>query len=392
MKLTAETAQAQLQERIRTGADEQHKLIEAVARMVIRDRLAPPACMEFCPQFDDLGGLSLTLCRAPGGPIVETDLRIHRHALNQLATKVLHPMTDVSRLLAGGGTIETIWMRELLAYNFNERFHKMKFVERGGRGSAFLCRIVNDQLRGFLSRSFNRHLASKPLLAAFVEACRGANAQPVEAITSDVRLSLKCFKPLIFEPFPGEFVAVGVEWSNSDFGAGRLTVCMTLLRISSGTSVVLAEQFAKVHLGSVIEDSEIELSDETAAKEVDTQASAIRDAVKELLSEKYIERLLHGIALAHEEEIPWGRLKSKLKDFLYKEELATIETLLSNNTMADLPPVGTGADGKPLPTRWWASNIIAQIAGGVADEDRKIELQRQAGKLVEEFVKKDEER
>lgn len=386
-----ERAIARLAERIQFGKEQQEAMIARVANMVIRDRLPPPSLMEFAPQYDDHGGLSLSILRTASGPLVETDLRLHRHALNQLAAKVGLPMTFVNRLLKEGGSDETFWERQLLADNFNELFHRMKFIERGGRPSAFLCRIVGDQLRGFLSRSFNRHLASRPLLLAYVDACSQVGAQPVEAVASDVRLSLKCFKPRVFEPVPGEFIAVGVDWSNSDFGAGKLMVSLIVMRVSSGTAVTLSDEFAKVHLGSVIEDSDVEMSEETAAKEVDTQASAIKDAVTKLLGQEYIDRLLRAIELAQSEEIAWTKLKGKLKDFLYKEELATVETLLSNDMTVDLPPVGLGKDGKPLPTRWWASNIVSMIATKTEDQDRKIELQRQAGKLLEEGMLKEED-
>lgn len=399
MTTAKDFAMGRLAERIKVGKDQQKAMVTRVANMVIRDKLPPPTCMEFAPQYDDFGGLSVSLLKSTSGPVVEQDLRIHRHALNQLAAKVRMPMTDVNYLLNGTeaerkdgkpGSDELFWRRELLAHNFNTRFHREKFIERGGRPSAFLCRIVGNHLRGFLSRSFNRHLASRPLLAAYVEACQQVGAQPVEAIASDVRLSLKCFKPLVFEPVPNEFIAVGVDWSNSDFGSGKLLVSLIALRVSSDTAVVLSDEFAKVHLGSVIEESDIEISDETAAKEVEAQASAIKDTVGNLLGQEYIDRLLRAIELANAEEISWAKLKSRLKDFLYKEELATVETLLATENMTmDLPPVGVGKNGKPLPTRWWASNIVSMIASKTGDDDRKIELQRQAGKLLEEGLPKE---
>ena len=132
------------------------------------------------------------------------------------------------------------------------------------------------------------------------------------------------------------------------------------------------------------------MSEETAAMEVNTQASAIKDAVTQLLGQEYIDRLLRAIELAQAEEITWTKLKGKLKDFLYKDELATVETLLSNDMTMDLPPVGIGKNGKPLPTRWWASNVVSMIASKTRrrrPQDRS--LQRQAGKLLEEGLPKE---
>lgn len=382
--MSKSAAEAALIEQVKKGQDQQRHLVELVSRMVIRDRLVPPTQMSFDPQFDDLGGVTL-FYRGEGGVARDAEpIRIHRHALNQLALKIHYPMSDVNYLLSGN-TNETIWRRELLAYNLNERFHKEQFKSRGGRAVAFLHRLVGNELRGFLSRSFNRHLASAPMLQAFLSACQAMQAKPVEAITSDVRLSLKCFLPLVFEPVPGEFIAVGVDWKNSDFGSGKLTVSSVIFRTSSRTAVTLSDDISQVHLGSVIEESDIEMSDETLAKEVEAQAGAIHDTVKQLLSDEYIGKLVRGIQRAAEEEVPWSKLKGQLSKFFYKEELESVEGLLNAAGIVDLPPVGRGQDGQPLPTRWWVSNVVSFFANK-ADEDRKIELQREAGRFLDDIV------
>ncbi len=382
--MSKEAAETLLLDQIRVGEQQERKLIQAVAAMVIRDRLVPPNQVSFEPQYDDFGGITLKYDREPGAAY-----RIHRHALGQLAAKIRVPMTFVNYLLEGN-TDDTIWRREELAQIFTTHFHKEKFKERGGRPPAFLHRLVGSELRGFLSRSFNRHLASEPMLKAFVLSCRDVNARAVEAITTDVKLSLKCFRQMIFEPVPGEFIAVGVDWSNSDFGSGKLSVSSVAYRVRSRTAVSLSEEISKVHLGSVIEESDIEMSEETMAKEVEAQASAIRDSVKQLLSQEYVETLLKAITRAHEEEIPWNRLKGQLSKFLYKEELATVEGLLASESIVDLPPVGKGQDGKPLPTRWWASNIISILASRTQDDERKIDLQKEAGRILGAAVREEE--
>lgn len=381
--VTKENATSALASRIERGALEERRLVQLVAASIPRDRIWPPTQLCFNPQMDDLGGLTVSYLK-PDGSSHEDDVRVHRHALNQIAQAVKFDMRTVARWLDGTGTEELLWRRELLADVLNTLYRKEKFMERGGRSPAFLHRIVGRELRGFLSRSYGRHLASKPMLDAFIAACAKVEARPVEALASDVRFSLKCFKNVIFEPVPGEFVAVGVNWANSDFGAGKLSVSLVLLRVTSGTAVTLSDEISKVHLGSIIEESDIELSDETAAKEVEAQASAINDSVTQLLSDAYITRLLRAMEIAHQEEIPWHRLKGQLKEILKnKEELAKIEALLDMGSMVDLPPVGTAKDGKPLPTRWWASSVVSLLASQATDDDRRFELQRQAGSLLE---------
>jgi hypothetical protein len=380
---TKEHAATILSGRIERGAVEERRLVQLVAASIPRDRIWPPSGLVFDPQMDDMGGLTLSY-RRPDGTSHEEDVRIHRHALNQLAKAVNFDMRTVGRWLDSTGTEELIWRRELLAHVLNTLYRKEKFVERGGRSPAFLHRIVGRELRGFLSRSYGRHLASKPMLDAFLASCNKVGARPVETVASDVRFSLKCFKNVVFDQVPGEYVAVGVSWANSDFGAGKMSVSLVLMRVASGTSVTLSDEISKVHLGSIIEESDIELSDETAAKEVEAQASAINDTVTQLLSDAYVARLLSAMEAAHREEIPWHKLKGQLKDVLKsKEDLAKVEALLDAGSMVDLPPIGTGKDGKPLPTRWWASSVVSMLAGQAADEERKFELQRQAGVLLD---------
>ncbi len=377
------TAEARLLERIKRGQEEQLKLLTLVANTVIRDRLWAPANTLFEPQFDDLGGLSITYKR-PDGSIADSNVRVHRHALNQIALRLRVDMNFIAKLLDGNNTNETIWKRELLSHILNEFFQKESFKSRGGRPPAFLHRLVGDQLRGFLSRSFNRHISSGPMLAAFVEACRMCNAEPVEAFATDVRFALKCFLPMVFEPAKDEFIAVGAEWSNSDFGSGQRTVGMVLMRVTSNTPVTLVDKISRRHIGSIIEDSDIELSDETAVKEVEAQASAIKDAVQQYLAKDSVERLLKAVELAYQEEVSWLSLRSQLAKFLNKEEVLSIESLLESNVAMDLPPVGLGKDGKPLPTRWWAANTLSALASKIEDTDRKMKLQSEAGRLLED--------
>lgn len=381
-----ERAEEAAERRFELGEVEQNALLERVAKMVIRDKLVLPTGTKF-EVWDDANGAPELRIQYGAQP---DRIAIHKHALSQLAGKVSIPIAFVHGLNARDKTHE--WKTHLLAHNMNKLFHSTPWApDRNGNPTKFLHRIVGDELRGFLSRRFNRHLASAPLLRAFVETCTQTSARPIEAIASDVRVSLKCFLPHVFEAYPGQYICAGVEWSNSDFGAGKLTVSQTLWDPLRGTSSVLDDTISRVHLGSLIEDSDIEMSDETAASEVDTLAKAIRDSVIAMLSEQSVKRLLEAIRVANEQEIPWSKLKGQLAKFLYKKDIESIEALLLNgDDVLDLPPPGFNTEGKLIPTRWWAATLISTMAARTKDEDRKIELQNEAGKLLSGLVRKDE--
>ena len=380
-----EKAEEEVELRFEIGEKEENALLERVAAMVIRDKLALPTGITF-----EVDPESRFLKLVYEG---HDDKRygIHRHALSQLAAKVGMPLIYVNNLNTQNES--ELWRMKLLAHSFNELFHKNPWSFEPGTGKPirFLHRLVGTELRGFLSRRFNRHLASAPLLRSFVEASRAATARPIEATASDVRLSLKCYLPHVYQPYPGQFICVGVEWSNSDFGAGRLQVAQTLWDPLRKTSSVLDEAIGRVHLGSIIEDSDIEMSDETAAAEVDAQAKAIRDAVVSMLSDRAVGRLLEGIRVANEQEIAWTKLKGQFAKFLYKKDIENIESILNGEeAVIDLPPPGRNAAGEPIPTKWWANAVVSTMAARTQDQDRKLELQREAGRFLAGLVGKEE--
>lgn len=369
-------AEATLKARLPQGDAEARALIDAVSKMVIRDKLVPPKKTHFFSS-----GSGVLLLNYEGD---EANYTIHRHALGQLASKVGLPMIYANALQKTSEDGES-WRPQLLAYNLNELFHKSPFKEsRTDLGVRFLHRLVGQELRGFLSRRYNRSLASAPLLRAFGEACENVGAKAVEATSTDVRVALKCLLPTVFEAYPGEYLCLGVEWSNSDFGAGKLSVCQTIWRVLAGTSSVLDESVSKVHIGSIIEETDIDLSEDTMRAEVSAQQKVVRDAVKKLLEEKMIDRMLTAVRAAHELEIPWSRLKGQLINVLSKADVDWMRNLLDGTTsIVDLPSVNISEsdDGKS-PNAWWVSSCLSTLASRSDDPDRRLELQREAGRFL----------
>lgn len=385
-------AKLRMERRFKDSDKQDDALLEQISKMVIVDRLVPPRMMEFYSGFDEEGIKLRYPLNPPGGGAADI-VKIHRHALNQLCAKVHLPMTYVNQLnqyvekpgLESKTTED--WKRQLLCYNLNELFHEPEWPDRSGT-PRFLHRIVDGELRGFLSRRYNRHLASAPLLRSFVEECRAQNARPLEGAASAVRVSMKFLMPKVFEAFPGEYVCLGSEWGNSDFGAGMTTVSQTIWRIATGTSSVLDETFGRVHLGSIIEDSDIEMSSETAAKEVAALQSAIRDTVKAHFQESSVDRLLTALRAAHDEQIPWTRLRGQLSRFLNKGDILWLQSALdTGESIIDLPPVSMSG-GERVPNLYWASNAVSALAAKTDDLDRRRELQLEAGKLLNAVLEK----
>ncbi len=374
--LVARQLYAQMRARLQLGERMQKELIEKVSNMVIRDRLVAPSAMDFLVN-DEKNTVRL---QYKDGALVD----MHRHALGQLCAKVKFPMVYLNELdKLEDRANDPLWRLKQLADCLNGHYKKGYFSE----DSRFLHRLVGDQLRGFLSRRFNRHLASAPLLRSFLVACEDVKAHAFDATTSDVKFALKCMLPFIFEPVKNEFACVGVEWANSDFGSGRMQVSLTLWMPRGDRFGILDNTLSKVHIGSVIEDSDLEISDETAKKEADAQASAIRDAVVSKLSTESVGRILKAIEMAHEEAVPWHRLRGQLSRFLGKKDIENLKEALDQQII-DLPPVPR-IDGELHPTKWWAAHALGRMAGRTEDPERRLELQHAAGSFIDPFVKEE---
>lgn len=378
---TYDTAASLLAKRLPLGKAQEEALVAEVARTIITDRLVPVDRMGIRVAEDRYLQL-----RYDGYPAVT----IHRHALSQLCQKAKLPMNYTNSLLAPDRSEETLPALSLLATNLRELFAMKEFTDRSGAPAKFLHRIVGAELRGFLSSRFNRHLASLPLLKAFRDACQDMTAQAIEATSSPVRSSLKYLLPNMFEAFPGEYVAIGAEWGNSDFGAGKLTVCQTIWRAKTATSVVLDETISRVHLGSVITESDLELSEDTLRKEVVAQCGAIKDAVTALLSQQTVERLLFSLRCAHEEQIPWTKVKSRLHKVLSKTELTWLQEMVDKGDgIVDLPPVSFTPEQERVPNAYFVSSALGYLASKSEDDDKKLILQSEAGKFLAGAIAKE---
>lgn len=424
----ARMAKQRLEQRFALGHREQTQLVEQVKMLHIRDRMVWPQEMVFAALkgqpyvfVADLKKLAQEypspvaadpFAAIPEG-VVEKDafsrkpILIHPHALGQQVKAIQEerkkynsrrrvgeierraPTIGYVRGLAGS---TELWEKELFHTIMCEHFNNGEFLDRKKVPTKFLFRLLGDdehpKLCGFVSRNFNIFLPSYPLLEAFMHSCAQMSAQPIEASTSEVRFSLKCFLPFVFEPIPGEFISVGTQWTNSDFGAARLTLSGCMGRTSSRSSFVFEKSLSKTHLGPVVEEADLELSDEAMLAIVKAQCLAIRDCVKQQLSPESVNKILLAVKAAHEEQIPWDRLSAQLGSILRKKEVENVHALLiGESSQEDLPPPSYMKDSAgntmAVPTRWWTSNVLAWLSEKESDEERKTVLQRAAGSMLE---------
>lgn len=362
---------------IGAGEERQKEVIQAALKRVITDKLVAPEVTNI-----NVSGGQVTIYRTGDNSGDKT--RVSNHALNQICSTIELPKHYVNKLLDECVGMPGLIRDELLTNIMNTHLWNGVYLDRKKEPARFLHRAMDGTLMGFLTRSYNRKLGTVAMLRPFLEECVSNGAKPTQALHSALKTSLQCVSPIIYEPIDGEFVAFGATYTNSDFGAGGLQVSDSVLRISSGVTNVMEDKLRKIHLGALISESEIELSDETLAKESAAHMSAVKDSVRNIFSSESIEKNLELIRLSSELKIPWERLKAKVRHLLSKEELEKLSALLTDTAhkVIDLPPVTFNSSGDPEANAWWAAAALGHISSGVLDVERKVELQELSGALL----------
>ena len=352
-------------------------VIGQIGNMVIRDLRVHPNLMLFSAK----DGTKVKPLRlqyfSPSGEQKE-EVAIHPHALRQLCSKVSFPAAYLKTL----STHER--GRQLLQTNLNELFDFDTWTTKDERKIKFLHRLVDGELRGFISRRFNRHLLSKPMLHAFSVACEEVGAVPEAASSNDVRFRVKAALPWVYEPLKNLYAMVGVEWSNSDFGAGALEVTTFMRLIPVG--YVTFGGFRRVHIGSVTDTTdegfeEAQFSEETYQAEVETQSLAIRDAVVAQLKDDRIESLLDSVVEAYDTRLPWSEVSSRLKTVAGTKAVDTLKAALDDG-IEELPSVTKDGNGVPQPTRFWAMAACSWLAANEQDADKRAALEAVGGSML----------
>jgi hypothetical protein len=298
---------------------------------------------------------------------------IHAHALTQLASTAGIPGSYLADL--ANATIQDrnpvmrpdMWKRELAVRILSEHFGKGESASK-----RFLVRSVRSQVRGVLSDRFRR-LDSRPLLDTFMATCQEVGAMPIDGHASDLRVAMKALMPVIYEPIPNECLCLGVEWGNSDYGSARHSVRAFIYRMWCSNGATLEDVLSQVHLGRQLGD-DIELSQETYRLDTKTSVSALRDIVRGTLGPAKVESLLGTIKAAHEAKIDWKHASGKLQKSLTKGELKAAQEAFDSNDVVNLPEEKT---------MWRVSNALSWLAGKAESEDRKLELQRLAGQVLD---------
>jgi hypothetical protein len=371
-------AKNRLADYVHAGINQGEKLLQTIKDNVITPYRVYTHDMSFVPGTNK--GDTPTYCvRLDPQQEGTVEFNLHRHALGQMAGEIQVPLTFVNTLTKGAD-----WERRELSDLLNERFHKLDFKQRGGGNARFITLAVGKQVRGFVSRSFKRHLRSGPIFHSFINACIQMTALPVEAVISDLCLTLRCVVPNVIEVNPGTHIAIGLSCSNSDFGAGTFRIGITVLNLQTGVITYLHSIKEERHVGAAEKDdgqSDI-LTDDTIAKKMIATQSEVQDIVKSGLNPDRVDETVDLILSAMDKEISWSKFVSYMQGKLSSDELKELGEILKDRQRSGaIADIAYDGDDQAILTLWWASNAVGEFAKRY-EGDKKDELQVAAGSLL----------
>jgi hypothetical protein len=284
---------------------------------------------------------------------------VHKNALGQLVSLIPGLRLDYVRELIASGIP---WQEQLALKILGEHF--------GHNAASYLVRTVGGEHRGVLSSSYRR-LDSRPLLDAFVGACNMVGAVPYDGVASDVRVAVRAIVPRVFN-VNGDVFCLGLAWQNSDFGAGAYGISGFILRLLCDNGAMTENVLRQIHLGRKLDDAEI-FSRETYELDTKTMVSATGDIVKALMAPGSLDKRVEVIKAAAEREVEFAQAVRPVRDQLTKGEFEKAKEAFEGRDEWNLPA------GK---SQWRASNALSWIAQDAGDQDRTLELQQMAGKLI----------
>lgn len=345
-----------MEKKIEDGRASGAKVITSIQTHVPADRIMRGRAINVRPYEGKARGLVLESDAGAG--------RIHTHALSQLAQRAGVPAQYLHELSVG----EKSWQRTLAADILNEHY------KEGHSEDRYLVRSlpsVQNEVRAFLSDRFRR-LDCRPMVDALAGECMKSKLVLIEGHATDIRVAVKAVLPIVFE-VNGDVLCLGIEWGNSDYGAARHTMRTFLYRLWCLNGATTMDVLGEVHLGGRLGDN-IEYSDRTYRLDTAASVAALTDTVRSLVSPKHVNAMLSVVATASAKETTFERATAGLSRRLTKGEIKSAKDAFESEDTINLPAGNTV---------WRASNALSWIANQTENEDRKLDLQRFAGQVLD---------
>lgn len=250
------------------------------------------------------------------------------------------------------------------------------FVDNKGQ-KTLLMRAVDGEVRGILSDAY-KPMASAPIFLSFMEEAKRNGAVTYDAHLSDLKAYLEVVKPELLEietPNNGiVHIALGLQISSSDFGAGSLNVRTMYYQGMCLNGAIGKKQISEVHLGKRLSQADFKFSDATVQKDLATMRSAVGDVARGAFSHQAITEHINMIRKASETVVDMKQEIVRLPKLTFtKDEADLIERCLLRGNPED------GVQGEM--TKWKMQQAMTAVARDLEPE-RMREVQQLAGEYI----------
>jgi hypothetical protein len=259
-------------------------------------------------------------------------------------------------------------MESLIGENFRQ------INERHFKGKSVFIREVNGTIKGWLSPSYKR-IDAKPIMRQFVDSAQRNGMLPVKAFNTDSRMQLRFISPEIITPAMNERESciIGISLTTSDYGGSAFRIEVYFIRLVCLNGMIGASLFKQIHLGSRFQDwgQIVNLSKQTLDMDNAAMVSGIHDVIGSLQTIKI--RTKESIEKAMLEAPPNSSWLS-INKALDKQTAEDIKKIYHNSTdIMELPEEKT---------TWRLANAISFVAKQQQDQDKKIDMENLAMKLI----------
>lgn len=290
---------------------------------------------------------------------------LHKHAIMQIAEKLGVPAAYLTALVTGADD----WKQNLAV-------DIMQTHSTNTNRDRVLLRVVEGQLRGFLSDKYRR-LNSMDIFLAFLHAASANGNVLVDAHSGETKGYLEVINPHIVEfdtSLNGRNYAVfGSRIRSSDFGDGALDVRTFMLNVKCMNGLVGETMLRELHLGGRIPE-DIKISEETYKKDTAAKASLVTDIMAQVYSPENTNKMIGKIQGAATIAIDIPREIEKLPKLgLTIGETKDVERVLMENDPSN------GLEGSP--TLWKLVNAMTAVARD-GEPERKRDLEIIAGSML----------
>lgn len=368
-------AARQMRDRLHGNIDRAKKhagvAIERIQKEVPQDKVVRARAMEF--DYNDDGKFDVQYKVGDGRTDVVEET-VHPWAFAQIAEFAHVPKAYLQYLM---GQVEArdngdrhLWGAKLACDNLN------KIFAHADREEKRLIRSVETQTRGFLSTKYKRRHPGH-MIDGFIGACKKFDLLPYTVTATDTKHMVRAVLDGIVEPIPDECLGIGVVYAESPFGNGATAVSIFIERMWCTNQAVLSTDLRSAHVGGRLSD-DFAWSNETYLADTKATILQVQDMMEAYVSPKAIRKLCDTVKLAHETKIEPKQLEAYIKKNLSKEDAEAVADCYRSADVEMLPPGNTV---------WRASNALSFFAGKVEDEEKRYDIQKLAGQLLEPMAK-----